>query len=441
MRKIVIIISILSFVSCSSLLEVHKKQNSFLTSTYKNVKIYESVGNGLGPCEPSIYINPTNTNNMVAGSILDNVHYSFDGGLTWETKQLNADLGVFGDPCITADNQGNFYYLHLSDPDKMGWKSAKILDQIVIQKSGDGGKNWSAGTGIGLNSPKQQDKEWAVVNHLNNEIYVTWTEFDKYGSTNPSDKSRILFSKSVDGGLSFSTPLKLSQIEGNCIDDDLTTEGAVPSVGVNGEIYVAWSFNNKIYFDKSVDNGNNWLAEDIVITNQKGGWSNEIPGIGRTNGMPVTAVDLSNNKHRGTIYVNWTDHRNGINNTDVFISKSKNQGKTWSKPKKVNNDKSVSHQFFTWMSVDPKTGYIYVVYYDRNQLNNLQTGVTLAVSYNGGKKFVSKKISEKSFSAVPKELFFGDYNNINALNGVIRPIWTHYENGKLSIFTAIINEN
>lgn len=427
-------------VSCSSFLEVHKKQKTFLKSTYKNVKIYESEGNGLGPCEPSIFINPKNVNNIVVGSILDNVHYSFDAGLTWETKKIQSDLGVFGDPCIVADNTGNFYYLHLSDPDKIGWKSDKILNQIVIQKSNDGGKSWSVGTGIGYNPPKQQDKEWAVVNPFNKEIYVTWTEFDQYGSKNSTDKSRILFSKSTDGGNSFSKPIKLSQFEGNCIDDDLTPEGAVPAVGINGEIFVAWGFNHKIYFDKSVDNGQNWLEDDIIIASQKSGWSTEIAGIGRSNGMPVTAVDHSNSKHRGTIYVNWTDVRNGINNTDVFIAKSKNNGKTWSKPKKVNTDKSVSHQFLTWMSVDPKTGYIYIVYYDRDQLNNNKTDVSLAVSYNGGKKFVSKKISENPFSAVPKEVFFGDYNNINAINGVIRPVWTHYENGKLSIFTAIINE-
>lgn len=440
MRKIFIIISMLSIVSCSSLFKVHKKQNSSLISTYKNVKIYEAEGKGLGPCEPSIFINPSNVNNIVAGSVLDNIHYSFDSGLTWETKKITSDLGVFGDPCISADNLGNFYYLHLSDPDKIGWRSSNILNQIVVQKSEDGGKNWSSGTGIGNNSPKQQDKEWAVVNPLNNEIYVTWTEFDKYGSKKPEDKSRILFSKSSDGGNSFSTPIKLSQFEGNCLDDDLTTEGAVPSVGINGEIYVAWSFNDKIYFDKSTDQGNSWLENDILISNQPGGWSTEIAGIGRSNGMPVTAVDHSNSKYRGTIYVNWTDHRNGINNTDVFIAKSKDDGKTWSKPKKVNTDKSISDQFFTWMSVDPTTGFIYVIYYDRDQLKNNQTAVTLAVSNNGGENFISKKISEKPFSAVPKGVFFGDYNNINVLNGVIRPIWTHYENGKLSIFTAIIND-
>lgn len=440
MRYLILLMISLFIISCSTTKRTHDLQDNFLKSTPKNVKIYESDGFGLGPCEPSIYINPANPANIVAGSVLDNVHCSFDGGFSWETTKLNSDLGVFGDPVITANNKGDFYFLHLSDPDKRGWRSQHILDQIVIQKSGDGGRTWSSGVGIGKNSPKQQDKEWAVVSSLNDEIYVTWTEFDKYGSKNANDKSRILFSKSTDNGNTFSKPFTLSQFEGNCIDDDLTTEGAVPAVGKNGEIYVSWSFNNKIYFDRSFDFGTTWLAKDLVVVEQPGGWSTEIDGIGRSNGMPVTAVDLSNSKYSGTIYVNWTDHRNGKNNTDVFISKSSDHGKTWSKPKKVNNDQTISDQFFTWMSIDSKTGYIYIVYYDRSDEVRNQTAVTLAVSYNGGKSFVSKKISEKSFGTVPENVFFGDYNNIHVIDGVIRPIWTHYEHGKLSIFTAIINE-
>jgi hypothetical protein len=427
-------------LSCTSLVGVKQKQDAFLKASHQNVMIYEATNDRIGPCEPSIFINPTDVNNIVAGSILNNIHNSFDGGLTWETQQLTSDLGVFGDPCITADLNGNFYYLHLSDPDKIGWKSSNILNQIVIQKSVNGGKEWTNGTGIGKNSPKQQDKEWAVVNPYNNEIYVTWTEFDKYGSKKAEDKSRILFSKSIDQGTSFSAPIKLSQYEGNCIDDDLTTEGAVPSVGINGEIFVAWSFDHKIYFDRSYDLGKTWLENDIIIANQPGGWSTDIAGIGRSNGMPVTAVDHSNSKYKGTVYVNWTDHRNGIDNSDVFIVKSTDRGTTWTKPLKVNSDTTTSHQFLTWMSVDPETGFIYVVYYDRSNTKNNETAVTLAVSYDGGDSFISKTISEKPFSAVPKGVFFGDYNNINALNGIVRPVWTHYENGKLSIFTAIINE-
>jgi hypothetical protein len=35
-------------------------------------------------------------------------------------------------------------------------------------------------------------------------------------------------------------------------------------------------------------------------------------------GLPVTKCDLSGGAYNGTIYVNWTDQRNGEDNTDVF---------------------------------------------------------------------------------------------------------------------------
>ncbi len=420
--------------------KVHTQETDIFTR-YENIKIYEQTKiNQLGPCEPSIFINPTNTNNIVAGSVLDFVHYSFDGGKTWVTNSLTSKLGVYGDPCITADSNGNFYYFHLSNPDKTGWGSSRFLDRMVAHKSIDGGITWNDGVGLGKNKqPKQQDKEWAVTNPFNHEIYVTWTEFDKYGSKDKAHKSRIVFSKSVDQGATWSVAKSLSEIEGNAIDNSKTVEGAVPAVGVKGEIYVAWSLNEKIYFDRSEDGGNTWLDNDITASKQPKGWDFNVPGFSRVNGMPVTCVDLSNSKDRGAIYINYSDQRNGIEDTDVFIVKSIDKGTTWSKPLRVNLDKTKTHQFFTWMSVDPKTGYIYIVFYDRSKYTDTQTDVVLAVSKNGGKSFTNTIISEKPFIPNPK-VFFGDYNNISAINGVVRPIWTAYFDNKLSVWTCLINE-
>ncbi len=260
---------------------------------YENIRIFEGERLSNGPCEPSIFINPTNPDNIVAGAILDSYHYSFDGGKTWKTKTLRSQHGVYGDPCITADRLGNFYYFHLADPDGSNWGSKRFLESIVVQKSTDGGKTWNDGTAIGLNPPKQQDKEWAAVSPLNNTIYTTWTQFDTYGSKSPDCQSLILFSKSTDGGASWSKPTTLSQLPGNCIDDDDTVEGAVPAAGPNNEVYVAWGYDEKIFFDRSLDQGNTWLGEDIVVTSQPGGWNMDIPNIGRCNGMPVTRIDLS----------------------------------------------------------------------------------------------------------------------------------------------------
>ena len=70
------------------------------------------------------------------------------------------------------------------------------------------------------NWTKAQDKEWATVDRNNNNIYVTWTEFDDYGSTAPEDRSRILFSKSENAGEAWSSPITLCQTDGDCVDDD-----------------------------------------------------------------------------------------------------------------------------------------------------------------------------------------------------------------------------
>jgi len=440
MKILIIIVLVTSFfINCNTSQNTTSDKNT-TSETYrpKNVKIYSQLSkNTLGPCEPSICIDPTNNNNIVAGSVLNYVHTSSNGGVTWNTKNLTSEFGVWGDPSIVADNKGDFYYFHLSDPEGTNWKSARILDRIVMQKSSNKGIDWSNGTSIGLNKPKQQDKQWAAINPKTNDLYVTWTEFDKYGSKDINHKSRILFSKSTDNGNTWNKPLTISTHEGNCEDDDYTTEGSVP-VSDGKNIYTSWSFNKKIWFNKSSDNGNTWMKNALPIATQNAGWRFIVPGVNRVNGFPVTCVDISKSKYKGTIYINWSD-QNTPNNTDVYISKSINQGKTWSNPIKVYKNKTDTHQFFNWMSIDPSTGYIYIVYYSQLKKDNLLLNVELAVSKDGAQTFKNYTISENSFDPRGAN-FFGDYNNIDAKNGIIRPVWTQTENGLVSIWTALIDE-
>ena len=110
-----------------------------------NVQIDAYDGTGYQPCEPSLAISPVDPDVMVAGSILDNVYTSQDGGKTWTKDVLTSRYGVFGDPCVVASPRGDFYYLHLSDPEGAGWASESLLDRIVCQRSTDGGRSWSKG--------------------------------------------------------------------------------------------------------------------------------------------------------------------------------------------------------------------------------------------------------------------------------------------------------
>ena len=409
-----------------------------LQAQWPVVELGRSAALPIGLCEPSISINRQNPQNLVAGVILDQVFHSNDGGKTWQRDTLTSPYGVYGDPVVISDYEGNQYYFHLSDPSGNNWGSEKFLDRIVCQKSSNGGKTWNEGTFMGLNPPKDQDKHWAVADPFTNRIHVTWTQFDKYGSTDSSDKSNIYYAYSKDGGETWTPGQRINQFAGNCLDSDQTTEGAVPAVGPQGQLYVAWAYNEKIYFDRlSSPEDTTWLPQDKIVAGQPGGWDISISGLDRANGMPVTVADVSFGPHRGTIYVNWVDKRRG--NYDVYVSKSTDEGNTWSAPKRINNDTGKADQFFTWMACDPYTGFLYAVFYDRRHYpGSDSTEVFLAYSRDGGENWENEKISEAPF--VPNdEIFMGDYNHIDAYQNRVRPVWTHYEKGTLSIKTALIS--
>ncbi|MEZ4724185.1 MAG: T9SS type A sorting domain-containing protein [Candidatus Kapaibacterium sp.] len=383
------------------------------------------------PNEPSIMMDYNNPNILVAGSNLNYCFTSSDGGLTWKLKTLNSSYGVWGDPVIDVDTNGNFYFFHLSNMPGGNW-----IDRIVCQKSSDNGSTWTDGTFTGLDGTKAQDKQWSAIDRTNNNIYLTWTEFDSYGSKNSLDSSRILFSKSLDGGSTWSEPKRINNTSGDCIDSDNTVEGAVPAIGPEGEIYVSWAGPNGIVFNRSTDEGETWLVEDLFVDSMQGGWNYNIPRLLRCNGLPVTKCDLSDGKNHGTIYINWSDQKNGEDDTDIWLKKSTDGGITWSDPIRVNNDETKRHQFLTWMDIDQTNGNLFFVFYDRRNYDDNRTDVFMAISTDGGSTFQNTRISESPF--VPNDgVFFGDYTNIVAHNNIVRPIWTRFSEGRLSIWTNV----
>ncbi len=407
-----------------------------LFSQYPNIQV--SGANNSDPNEVAISINPANPMNLAAGANINYYYYSTNGGLTWTQGSLTSSLTVWGDPVVVFDNNGHLYFGHLTNP-----TGPAFIDRIVVQKSTNGGASWNDGAGIGLNLPKQQDKEWLAVDgsssSYRHNIYMAWTEFDSYGSANPLDSTRILFSRTTDAGQTWSSPIKISDAGGDCIDEDNTVEGAVPAVGPNGEVYTAWSGPLGIMLDRSLDGGVTF-GQDIFVTAQPGGWDFPVSGIYRSNGLPVTACDISNSPYNGHVYVMWADQRNGTSNTDVFIIKSTDGGDTWGSPVRVNNDNSNRHQFFPWMTIDQSTGHIYVVFYDRRNTTGDATEVWMAKSTDGGNSFSNFKVSQSSFTP-NQQVFFGDYNGIAAMDGKVYPIWTRMVNSSRSIWLAIVNDN
>ena len=409
----------------------------------------------INPAEVSIAINPKNPDNMIAASFqigrppgprAGSSHYvTFDGGMTWKTVPTpNPSKLVQGDDIVVFSSDGVAYHAHLSFDGIRQQRPVRAENGMIVNVSKDGGNTWSDGTAAvnHINTVMPfEDKPGMVVDNAHaspsrGNVYLAWTRFDVYGSTNPEHRSQIYFTRSTDQGQTFAMPFRISDVGGDCVDSDNTVEGAVPAVGPGGQVYIVWAGPLGLVFDKSVDGGLSF-GKDKVISDMPGGWDFSIDGLTRANGMPVTGVDLSDGPNKGTLYVNWIDARNG--DLDVFLMSSRNGGDAWSSPIRVNDDplKNGKVQFFTWMAVDPADGSVNIMFYDRRDSDGTQTGVTLARSVDGGKSFVNHKVDLPPF-AINSRVFFGDYGGISAYGGRVVPVFMHFVNdASLAISVAL----
>jgi hypothetical protein len=101
----------------------------------------------------------------------------------------------------------------------------------------------------------------------------------------------------------------------------------------------------------------------------------------------------------------------------------------------VNTDETGREHFFPWMTVDPVTGIVYVVYYDRRDTDGDGTDVYVSRSTDGGGSFTDMKVSALTFTP-EASAFFGDYTAIAARGGKVYPAWMRMDAGVLSVWTA-----
>jgi hypothetical protein len=385
----------------------------------------------LAPAEVSVAINPTAPEHAVAvllqrgapgGPRISNHGYvSVDGGRTWTgAPARNPEGRTHGDDAVTFGPDGTAFHTYIAFDGIRTARADRAWSGIHLRTSRDG-VAWTAPVPVvdHVNSAIPfEDKPWVGVDraadspHRGN-VYVAWTRFDVYGSEKAEHRSRIMVSRSRDGGRTFSVPLEISDVTGDAKDSDDTVEGVVPAVGPHGEVYIAWAGPKGIVIDRSTDGG--WtFGTDVLVSAIPGGWDAPVEGLERHNGMPVAGVDVSAGKARGSVYLNWIDTRHG--DPDVFVAASRDGGATWAPPVRVNDDPKGAVQMFTWMAVDPVDGSINVVFHDRRGQPGTKTGVTLARSVDGGRTFRNLALEVPAFDCCGSG-FFGDYNGIDAYGG------------------------
>ena len=380
--------------------------------------------------EPSVAVNPINPKQVVvAYQVPANIAYSTDAGEHWEHAPNTEPKGfkVSGDVSVTFDGQGHAILCSIGF-DKLGtfnyWGHATKTNAVLIRRSLDGGKTWEPAPIVVSLQPQQpgipfEDKPYIVADNSHGKyagnLYIAWTRWSLVDS-------RMVLSRSADDGKTWSTPMEIDQVPGLPRDDNGALEGFDGAVGADSTLYAVWAAGNNLQFTTSRDGGKTFARVKNILRTTPTMFA--VQDFDRANGFPQIGVDGRSGDHKHAhLYVTWSDYRNG--DIDVFCSRSVDGGKKWSAPVRVNNDSihDGADQFFQWLSVDPVTGAVSILFYDRRlDPKNEKTLVSLARSTDGGQTFQNYGWSQKPFVASQDD-FMGDYSGIASFNNRVYGAW------------------
>ena len=392
--------------------------------------------------ENSIFVDPTdkdkvlNSNNSTPnpsnGSVYGTSTYSTtDGGSTWSGTKLGPGTSNSGDPAACINMSGRWFEGYI---DNAGGQS--------ISYSDNQGTSWTV-VKVGTGST---DK-----NHLWVDNSPT-SSFPGYLYNGWMINNQISVSHSSNNGVTWSSPFSIS----SGTNAGSHNQGENFKTGPNGEAYCVWSVYDSwpsdekaLGFSKSLDGGVTWSTAVRALNNIRGTRNSGVGKNMRTNSFPSMACDLSNGARRGTLYVAWPNIGvPGVNtgsDIDVYMIKSTDQGATWSAPVKVNQDQSGlgKKHYLSWITCDQVTGTISVVFYDDRNVSGSQTEVYMAWSLDGGTTWQDMKISDVAFTPSPIPLmatqYMGDYLGITAFNGRNYPCWTDNRLGYCMTYVSPID--
>ncbi len=162
----------------------------------------------------------------------------------------------------------------------------------------------------------------------------------------------------------------------------------------------------------------------------------------RNASLPAFACDPKT----GQLYLSWADKATG--DADILLATSKDEGQTWSRPIRVNDDpmRNGANQFQPQLAVAPD-GVVSVSFFDsRIDPTHRLLDVYLAQSTDHAASFRSNvRVTIASFDPAfdaPIDSygnqFIGDYQGLAADDSFAHPFWNDTRTGRQEIFTAAV---
>ena len=379
--------------------------------------------------ETSIAISPADPKKAVAigvvsdGAFTVQPFYTDDGGRTWH---YGGKLGLttakrtymrHGDPVVASDRFGTMYAATL-----IGWPISYPLTYggIGVFRSFDNGRTWDGPYGVVERAPTDtpavysDDKEWIAVDasggRYDGNVYVAWIRAD----TKNSSKVEAIFSRSTDGGVTWSPELVLGPGSGGQI-----------SVGPNGEVHLFRTCGDGYYCSQTSLDGGVTFLEPVRIA--------------RSSTFVAHGVDVSSGPNRGNLYQAWISSITGPQLARSFVgtiyfARSADAGRSWEQPVAITPVGSGTALFQT-LAVDPTNGNLVMAWLDR-RANPAGTKFRLyqTRSTDGGKTWSEQGpvTAEIDMAVTGTNRFIGDYNQMAGFGGVFLAAFSDGA-GKMSV--------
>ncbi|MEE9294186.1 MAG: thrombospondin type 3 repeat-containing protein [Phycisphaerae bacterium] len=296
------------------------------------------------------------------------VSRSSDSGLTWsDPLQISttapAEMGGDNLPHMTTDGAGNWIAVWMSDEDPAGITGPDT--DIFLSQSNDNGASWSAPVPLNTNASTDSGNDlspWIATDGADNWL-VSWSSFNVLPPVSPilgtSTDLDILVARSSDDGVTWTGPADLNN---NAESDNGRDFWPALASDEAGHWVAVWTANedldgigtdDDIFVARSSDNGATWTDPVPLNTNAAFDTGDDrVPGIATDGAGNWVAVWSSFDDLAGTI---GTD-------TDMLVSRSTDNGATWTNPAPLNNDAASDERFEgnvalttdargTWMAV------------------------------------------------------------------------------------------
>ncbi len=370
--------------------------------------------------EIQIAVNPNNHNQVVAaantwgtaGAACNNdqtlaVFHSGDGGTTWSYTCApsnnvmalgNCPTTVFGsDPAVAWNDDGEVFLNYMLIC--FAWSPQNAM---VVARSADGGATWSK-QGIVTNgwpAGTLEDKNFYAIDTTPASPYYGrhYTCWDRdndeklaWSSTNGTSWSEVDLPSAAIGTYDLSCEIAVAR-DGtvHVVFDTLTCDASCT--------------NERMYSTRSTNGGASWSTPVLVRDFDLVGFSGaNLPDAQDQRGInPFGAIDSDNSGGAcdGNLYATFSDFAAGtVADNDVWLSRSTDNGATWSPALRINDDGILGRtQFHPFLQVDQATGDVIVVWHDtRNDPANRKVDFYAARSADCGLSFEANvKVSASS---------------------------------------------